>query len=94
MDNNIKPKRKTHTSTAVKRRYNDKTYTRFVADLRNELYAEVDQYIKARGISRAKFIQIAFESLDNKTGNKTGNQEEESEREYYSCLKEDADGNY
>lgn len=59
------PTRKTHTSTAVKRRYNDKTYTRFSADLRNETFAEIDAWLKERGMSRATFIKTAFALMQN-----------------------------
>ena len=46
------------TSTAVKARYNAKTYTRFVCDLRNEDYDKID---KARGeMSRAAFLKMLF----------------------------------
>lgn len=53
-------KRKTTTSTAVKRRYNEKTYTRFFADLRNEDYAEINEFIQSKGWSKAEFIKTAF----------------------------------
>lgn len=56
-------KRRTTTSTAVKRRYNDKTYTRFFADLRNEDYAEINEFIQSRGWSKADFIKAAYEIL-------------------------------
>lgn len=57
------PTRKTHTSTAVKQRYIDKTYTSFSVRLRNETFAEIDAWLKDRGISRAKFIKIAFDMM-------------------------------
>lgn len=63
------PTRKTHTSTAVKRRYNDKTYTRFYADLRNETFAEIDTWLKERGMSRATFIKSAFDIMQNNIKN-------------------------
>jgi hypothetical protein len=53
-------KRKTTTSTAVKRRYNDKTYTRFYADLRNEDYAEINAFVQQKGWSKAEFIKQAY----------------------------------
>lgn len=56
-------KRRTTTSTAVKRRYNDKTYTQFRADLRNEVYAEIDDYCKSKGLSKAEFLKRAFEKI-------------------------------
>lgn len=48
------------TSTAVKRRYNDKTYTRWTVDLRNEDFEKIEAM---RGdLSRAQFLKklIAF----------------------------------
>lgn len=46
------------TSSAVKRRYNSKTYKRFTADLRNEVYDEIEE---ARGdMSRAAFLLMLF----------------------------------
>lgn len=56
-------KRKTTTSTAVKRRYNDKTYTQFRAPLRNEVYKEIDAYIQSKGWSKADFIKKAYETM-------------------------------
>ena len=59
-------KRKTHTSSEVKRRYNDKHYKRFTADIKFELYDELAEYIKRNGISRAEFLQKALEALAEK----------------------------
>ena len=55
--------RKTTTSTAVKQRYIDKTYTEFRAKLRNEDYAEIDEFIQSRGWSKAEFVKRAYESM-------------------------------
>ena len=52
-------KRRTKTSTAVKRRYNAKTYTRLAADLRNDDFARFEA---ARGmLSRAQFVMKLLE---------------------------------
>ena len=56
-------KRRTTTSTAVKRRYNDKTYTQFRADLRNEDYAEINAFVQQKGWSKAEFIKAAYAAL-------------------------------
>ena len=56
-------KRRTTTSTAVKRRYNDKTYKRFFADIRIEDYAEIDAFVQSKGWSKADFIKAAYEIL-------------------------------
>ncbi len=46
------------TSTAVKRRYNQKTYKRWIAEIRN---AEYDEIEAARGdMSRAEFLRTIF----------------------------------
>ena len=48
-------KKKTRTSTAVKRRYNQKTYKRVIADLK---FDEYDEFARLRGeMSRAEFIR-------------------------------------
>ena len=53
------------TSTAVKRKYNEKTYSRFVADLRKEDYEKIEQ---ARGeMSRAQFLLMLFREHQAKT---------------------------
>lgn len=61
-------KRKTHTSTAVKQRYIDKTYTEFRAKIRNEEYHEIDSYIQSRGWSKAEFIKKAYEIIKHSEG--------------------------
>lgn len=55
------------TSTEVKRRYNEKTYKRWFADLRNEEFEKVEDL---RGdMSRAQFLQhlIAFYEFQNRS---------------------------
>ena len=59
-------KRKTTTNTASKRKYNDKTYKRFFADIRIEDYAEIDAFVRSKGWSKAKFIKTAYEVLKSK----------------------------
>ena len=59
------PTRKTHTSTAVKQRYIDKTYTSFSVRLRNETFYEIDAWLKERGMSRATFIKTAYDMMQN-----------------------------
>lgn len=49
-----------HTSTAVKRRYNDKTYDRLIADLRKEFVAEVREWAAAHDESIAGMIKAAL----------------------------------
>ena len=59
------PTRKTHTSTAVKQRYIDKTYTSFSVRLRKETFTEIDAWLKENGIYRATFIKTAFDIMHN-----------------------------
>lgn len=56
-------KRKTTTSTTVKQRYIDKTYTQFNCRLRNEDYNEIDAFIQSKGWSKAEFVKTAYELL-------------------------------
>lgn len=59
-------KRRTTTSTAVKQRYLDKTYTQFNCRLRNDEAAEILEYIQSKGWSKAEFIKTAYETLKSK----------------------------
>lgn len=65
-----KKKRKTHTSSAVKRRYNEKTYKIVRASLRKELVIEWEENIKKDNLTKAEFIRRAIiqylESKQNK----------------------------
>lgn len=58
-----KSKRKTHTSSSVKNRYNAKAYKRFNAAIKPDLYERIDEYIKTEGISRPEFLLRAIENL-------------------------------
>ncbi|MBR3999497.1 MAG: hypothetical protein IKI93_14290 [Clostridia bacterium] len=60
-------KRKTTTSTAVKRRYNEKTYKRFFADIRIEDYDEIAAFIHSKGWSKAEFVKTAYELMKGET---------------------------
>jgi len=56
-----KPKRKTHTSTEVKRRYNDKTYSRVYADLPKELVGKFKAAAQEQGVSVASIFKKVME---------------------------------
>ena len=58
-----KPRRKTHTSSAVKNRYNAKNYKNFRAAIKPELYDRSDEYINQEGISRPEFLLRAIENM-------------------------------
>jgi len=46
------------TSTAVKARYNKKTYTRWTADIRNEVFDKIEEIRKKEGLSRTEFLKM------------------------------------
>lgn len=55
------------TSTAVKRKYNEKTYKRFYADIK---IAEFEEIEKLRGeLSRAEFLRQLVQLYKDKVGN-------------------------
>ncbi|MBQ6755965.1 MAG: ribbon-helix-helix protein, CopG family [Oscillospiraceae bacterium] len=54
-------KRKTTTSTAVKRRYNEKTYTQIVASVPKETAAAFKAKCAAEGIPQAQIVKQAIE---------------------------------
>lgn len=62
-------KRKTTTSSAVKRRYNNKVYSTVQVQLPKELVAEFKELCKVKGVSQASVIKSALEQFinDNKT---------------------------
>ena len=60
-------KRRTTTSTAVKQRYIDKTYTQFNCRLRNEDAAEILEFIESQGWSKADFIKLAYDRMKGET---------------------------
>ncbi len=64
--------RRTRTSTAVKRRYNEKHYKRFYADVKIELYDRLEAYRTDEGISRAEFLQKAIDTIQHKESEHNG----------------------
>lgn len=56
-------KRRTHTSTDVKRRYNEKTYTVINASLPKALAAAFKEKCTALGVSQASVIKAAVEKF-------------------------------
>lgn len=57
------PKRKTTTSTAVKRRYNQKVYTVVSASIPKDLAAAFKAACIERGVSQAQVIKAAVEAF-------------------------------
>ncbi|GHU56987.1 hypothetical protein AGMMS49975_21500 [Clostridia bacterium] len=60
-ENAEKPKRKTHTSTEVKRRYNSKVYTRVFADLPKDLVATFKEAVKQNKTTTAAIFRKTIE---------------------------------
>ena len=56
-------KRKTHTSSAVKNRYNQKHYKVFRASVKPELYEQIEDYKNKNGLSNPQFLAKAIEAL-------------------------------
>jgi len=56
-------KRKTHTSTAVKNRYNAKAYRKFQAAVKPDLSQRIEEYTTKEGISKPEFLQRAIDRL-------------------------------
>ena len=54
---------KTKTSTAVKRRYNEKVYTKIQAQLPKELVAEFKDKCEEVGVSQASVFKEAMEEF-------------------------------
>lgn len=53
-----------HTSTAVKRKYNNKAYKRFNAEIKPELFERLETYRNEKGLSRSQFLQLAIDKLE------------------------------
>jgi len=52
---------KSRTSTAVKRRYNEKTYALLAARLPKQLVAEFKERCRKNGVSQASILKLAIE---------------------------------
>ncbi|MBR2134256.1 MAG: CopG family transcriptional regulator [Eubacterium sp.] len=57
---------KTHTSSEVKRRYNEKVYSKLSFQLPKDLVAEFKERCKQDGISQASVVKAAIEQYLNK----------------------------
>lgn len=47
-----------YTSTAVKRKYNAKTYSSWRAEIRKEVFNEIEKLREAEGLSRSEFLKM------------------------------------
>lgn len=55
-----------YTSTAVKQKYIDKTYSQWSVKLRNEVFKEIEDIREGTGLSRAEFLKML---VNEKYGN-------------------------
>lgn len=62
----MEEKRKTHTSSAVKRRYNQKTYKSITVQVKPELAKRIQTYKERQGISMAQLLTMAMDILETK----------------------------
>lgn len=60
----LKPKRKTKTSSAVKNRYNAKAYRKFQAAIKPDLSQRIEDYTAKEGISKPEFLERAINALE------------------------------
>lgn len=60
----LKPQRKTRTSSAVKNRYNAKAYRKFQAAIKPDLSQRIEDYTAREGISKPEFLERAINALD------------------------------
>lgn len=61
--NETTEKRKTHTSTEVKRRYNEKVYSRINFSAPKDLVADFKAKCEAQGISQAQVLKDAMKNF-------------------------------
>ena len=57
-------KRKTHTSSEVKDRYNKQHYRAYTAKVKFELFDALEAYQTKHGLSRPEFLAKALETLE------------------------------
>ena len=62
----MEERRKTHTSSTVKNRYNKKNYKQVATQVKPELAERIQAYRTREGISMAQFLSRAIEMLDTK----------------------------
>lgn len=56
--------RKTHTSSAVKRRYNQKAYKSITVQIKPDLAQRIQAYKEQEGISMAQLLSRAMDMLE------------------------------
>lgn len=51
------------TSSAVKYKYNKKTYKQWNVQIKPELFGELNGYCEEHGLSRSQFLELALKKL-------------------------------
>lgn len=59
-----KSKKKTRTSSAVKNRYNAKTYKKFQANVKPDIAERIEAYLRKEKINKVQFLSRAINMLD------------------------------
>lgn len=67
---NVNKKRKTHTSSTVKNRYNAKTYRKFQATIKPDLFQRIEDYTIKNSISKPEFLRQAINAIERTEANK------------------------
>jgi hypothetical protein len=60
----VEEKRKTRTSSAVKRRYNQKAYKSITVQVKPELAERIQGYKEQQGISMSELLSRAMDALE------------------------------
>ena len=60
----MEEKRKTHTSSAVKRRYNQKAYKSITVQIKPELAERIQIYKEHQGVSMSELLSCAIDALE------------------------------
>jgi len=60
----VEEARKTHTSSAVKRRYNQKAYKSITVQVKPELAERIQTYKELEGISMSELLSKAMDLLE------------------------------
>ena len=58
--------RRTHTSSAVKNRYNKKAYRQIAAQVKPELAERIREYKEREGVSMSELLARAMDALERK----------------------------
>ncbi len=62
----MEERRKTHTSSTVKRRYNQKAYKSLTVQLKPDLAERIREYKESEGISMSELLARAMDALEQR----------------------------